>query len=57
MTADFFSLVDLGALMLGLVVVGAIIFAVSTSSDDPSGLSGFLRNKPIKTDAARRKRK
>ncbi|WP_414461508.1 hypothetical protein RLW55_03345 [Hyphomicrobium sp. B1] len=57
MTADFFSLVDLGALMLGLVVVGAIIFAVSTSSDDPSGLSGFLRHKPIKTDAARRKRK
>lgn len=57
MTADFFSLVDLGGLMLGLVVVGALVFAVSTSSEDPSGFSGFLRHKRIKTDAARRKRK
>lgn len=57
MTVDFFSLADLGALMIGLVVVGAILFGVSTSAEDPSGFSGFLRHKRVKSDAVRRKRK
>jgi len=57
MTADFLSLADLGALMIGLVVVGALVFGVSTSAEDPSRFSGFLRHKRVKTDAPRRKRK
>lgn len=57
MTVDFFSLADLGALMIGLVVVGAILFGVSTSAEDPSGFSGFLRHKRVKSDAVRRKSK
>lgn len=57
MTIDFFSLADLGALMIGLVVVGALVFGVSTSAEDPSGFTGFLRQKRIKTDASPRKRK
>lgn len=57
MTIDFFSVADLGALMIGLVVVGALVFGVSTSAEDPSGFTGFLRQKRIKTDASTRKHK
>ncbi|CCB63316.1 exported protein of unknown function [Hyphomicrobium sp. MC1] len=57
MTVDLFSLADLGALMIGLVVVGALIFGVSTSAEDPSRFSGFLRHKRVKTDAPRRRKK
>lgn len=57
MTMDFFSLADLGALMIGLIVVGALVFGVSTSAEEPSGFSRFLRHKRAGTDDARRKRK
>lgn len=57
MTMDFFSLADLGALMIGLIVVGALVFGVSTSAEEPSGFSRFLRHKRAGTEDARRKRK
>jgi hypothetical protein len=55
MTADLFSFAGLGAILIGLVVVGALIWGVSTSAEDASGFSVFLRPKRAKTDDARRK--
>lgn len=50
MTTDFFSFGDLVGTLIGLVVVGALIFGVSMSADDQSGLSKFLRHKQNKAD-------
>lgn len=50
MTADLFSLAGLGGTLIGLVAVGALIFCVSLSAEDSSGLSGFLRRKQIKAN-------
>lgn len=57
MTIDLFSLADIGAILVGMIVVGALIFGVSMISEDPSGFSGFLRPKNTKTDEVRRKRR
>ena len=57
MTIDLFSLADIGAILVGMIVVGALIFGVSMISEDPSGFSGFLRHKNTKTDEVRRKRR
>jgi hypothetical protein len=50
MTVDLFSLAGLGGILIGLVAVAALIFCVSLSAEDPSGLSGFLRHKQAKAD-------
>jgi hypothetical protein len=53
MTADLFSLAGFGGILIGFIAVGALIFCVSSSAEDPSdpsGFSGFLRHKQIKAD-------
>jgi hypothetical protein len=49
MTVDLFSLAGLGGILIGLIAVGALIFCVSLSAEDPSSLAGFL-HKQVKTN-------
>lgn len=52
MTMDLFSLGDLGGLLIGAVVVAALIVCIAMGVEEPPGLSGFLRRRQIKGDAA-----
>ncbi len=53
MTADLFSLGDLTAIMMGLVVVAALIFCVSMCVEDAPGISGLLPRQQGKVDGRR----
>jgi hypothetical protein len=53
MTAGLFSLAGVGGILIGLCVVGAIIYCVSASDDDASVLSGFLRHRQGKRESRR----
>ncbi|MFT3733112.1 MAG: hypothetical protein QM780_17120 [Hyphomicrobium sp.] len=57
MTADIISFAGVGGILIGLVAVGALIFFVSASAEDPSDLSDFLRHKQVKADDIRQAKK
>jgi hypothetical protein len=43
MSSDFFSLIDLGSLAVGILAIAVLIFCVSLCVDETPGLSGFLK--------------
>jgi hypothetical protein len=53
MTADLLSFAGFGGALIGLVVLGALIFGLATSTEEPSAFSGFLRHKQVKSEDAR----
>jgi len=44
---------DLGGVLIGLVVVGALILCISVSVEDAPSFSGFLRRTKVEADEPR----
>ncbi len=55
MSSYFFTIVDLGSLVIGVIAIAVLIFCVSLCVEETPGLSGFLKRAEKTSEDNRRR--